>query len=227
MKLKLILIAPDSRSQIVKVTNMRFVIGRSASAHLRINSSSVSRKHCEIFEKNGKDYIRDLNSSNGTRLNGERLDSIKKLKPGSQLQVGKFVFQITILDEPRIEVKKNSDSDIDLSHLKIDLSESDSGVFDLSKLKEEDENGTTPLNISLGENSAPDTAAGKENDFGKTVSSLHSTYDSNEESDGEDSEKASVPSRKKIRFSTENETDNTADAADAADDALKRFFGRR
>jgi len=203
---------------------MRFVIGRSASADLRINSSSVSRKHCEIFEKNGKNYIRDLNSSNGTRLNGKRLDSIKKLKPGGQLQVGKFVFQIASLDEPKIEVKKNSDSDIDLSHLKIDLSESDSGVFDLSKLKQDDENVTTPLNISEGKNSVPNPAVSEEDDFGKTVSLLHPTNDSNEESDGEDSEKASVPSKKKIRFSSEKKTENTADAAE---DVLKNFFGRR
>lgn len=226
MKFKLILIAPNSKSQTFKVTNMRFVIGRSASANLRINSLSVSRKHCEIFEKNGKSYIRDLNSSNGTRLNGERLDSIKKLKSGGQLQIGKFVFQIASLDEPKTEEKKNSysDSDIDLSHLKIDLSESDSGDFDLSKLKQEDENGTTPLNISVGKTSVPDPAVGEKKDFGKTVSLLHPTNDSNEESDGEDSDKSSVPSKKKIRFSPKKEFENTAAAAD---DVLKNFFGRR
>lgn len=231
MNIKLILVAPKSKNQSIKVTKTRFVIGRSTSADLRINSSSVSRNHCEIFEKNDKVYIRDLNSSNGTQLDGKRLDEIKKLKPGSQLQVGKYVFNVAKLDQPRVakleqpktEKKRNDDSDIDLSHLKIDWSDSDSSGFDFSKLQNDeavDENGTTLLNVSLAENPAPSNT---EKDSDKTVDLLHS-IESNEEADEKENENAPESSKEKIKFSTEKETDNTVDAAS---DVLNNFFGRR
>lgn len=51
----------------------RVLIGRDAAAHLRIPLSTVSRRHAEVSFVDGAYRIRDLGSSHGTLLNGERL----------------------------------------------------------------------------------------------------------------------------------------------------------
>ena len=51
---------------------------------------AVSRFHCEIQRSNGQMFVTDLNSSNGTRMNGERLDPGKPtlLRKGAKLDLG-------------------------------------------------------------------------------------------------------------------------------------------
>ena len=57
---------------------------------LTLTSSSVSRTHCELFMQNGRMIVRDLGSSNGTWLNGKRLESNRdaSVKPGDRLEIG-------------------------------------------------------------------------------------------------------------------------------------------
>lgn len=57
---------------------------------LTLTSSSVSRTHCELFMQNGRMVVRDLGSSNGTWLNGRRLESScdAAVKPGDMLEIG-------------------------------------------------------------------------------------------------------------------------------------------
>ena len=66
-------------------------IGREQGAGmLALTSSSVSRTHCELFIQNGRMIVRDLASSNGTWLNGKRLESNRdaSVKPGDRLEIG-------------------------------------------------------------------------------------------------------------------------------------------
>ncbi len=54
---------------------------------------AISRFHCEIIRRNGQLYLQDLNSSNGTRLNGERLKpgSPELLRKGSRIKLAETV----------------------------------------------------------------------------------------------------------------------------------------
>lgn len=74
-----------------------FVLGRGGS-DLDLKDSSVSRRHCEIGAQEGKWTVRDLGSSNGTFLNGERIEQ-HDLKDGDTLKVGQteIVFHSGIL----------------------------------------------------------------------------------------------------------------------------------
>ena len=66
-------------------------VGREQGAGvLTLTSSSVSRTHCELFIQNGRMIVRDLGSSNGTWLNGKRLESNRdaSVKPGDRLEIG-------------------------------------------------------------------------------------------------------------------------------------------
>lgn len=67
-------------------------IGRRKDCGLVIVHKSVSRQHCEVYERNGKLFVRDNHSSNGTFVN-ERLISESPLLPGDRLRVGPLTFR--------------------------------------------------------------------------------------------------------------------------------------
>lgn len=75
------------------------VAGRQEGCQLQIKSSQVSRKHCEFTERDGHLVVKDLKSSNGTFVNGERIQGERILKPGDELSIGGVKFRIEDLQE--------------------------------------------------------------------------------------------------------------------------------
>jgi membrane-bound lytic murein transglycosylase D len=65
-----------------------FRIGRGTECDLRVEADPVSRTHAEVFLREGGWWVRDLNSTNGTWLDGERLTEAP-LRPASQVQLGR------------------------------------------------------------------------------------------------------------------------------------------
>ena len=72
-------------------------IGRHDDCQIRIRSSQVSRRHCELFEEGNKLILRDLGSSNGTFVNGKRVLGQQTLKPGDVLTIGGVTLQVDLL----------------------------------------------------------------------------------------------------------------------------------
>lgn len=69
----------------------QMTIGRESENELKIPENSVSRRHCKIYLKNGCYYIEDLNSLNGTQVNGQFITQPTPLKEGDQISVGETV----------------------------------------------------------------------------------------------------------------------------------------
>jgi hypothetical protein len=64
------------------------VIGRSPDTDLRVDSPKISRQHAEIIFEAERYFLVDLNSRNGTFLNGERIVEKKRLlKDGDEIQL--------------------------------------------------------------------------------------------------------------------------------------------
>ena len=59
----------------------KITIGRNSSNDIVINDTMVSRFHCEIIQESGRIKIVDLNSSNGTFVNGQRIYGTIYLNP--------------------------------------------------------------------------------------------------------------------------------------------------
>ncbi len=78
------------------------VIGRQDECDLKLEDKSVSKLHCVLFCDGRQVMVRDLGSTNGTRVNGQRIRR-SNLTTDDQLSVAGSVFRITLIDEPRQE----------------------------------------------------------------------------------------------------------------------------
>jgi hypothetical protein len=65
-----------------------FTIGRDRSCELVLADAEVSRKHARLESQGGVVFVRDLESSNGTFLNGQRLTSAIETREGDAIDVG-------------------------------------------------------------------------------------------------------------------------------------------
>src|SRR5215831_11659417 len=93
LRVRLIVITGKSAGQSIDVPGARFVIGREPGCQLRPNSQAISRRHASIEQREGRVYLRDLGTTNGTALNdhllrGEELE----VGHGDRLQVGPLLF---------------------------------------------------------------------------------------------------------------------------------------
>lgn len=86
-------IASDGRTFTLGETPL--VIGRSPQASIVINDSNVSRQHAEVWRTAEGVAIRDLRSTNGTFVNGHRIDAVS-LSPRDDVTVGNLHFRIEL-----------------------------------------------------------------------------------------------------------------------------------
>jgi FHA domain len=81
-------------------------IGRTPSARgMSILHASVSRRHAELFVKNDVWYVRDLGSSNGTRVNEHLIDTETVLAAGDRLCFGAVGFYLIVDDGKRVDLE--------------------------------------------------------------------------------------------------------------------------
>ncbi|MFO7610495.1 MAG: FHA domain-containing protein [Candidatus Krumholzibacteriia bacterium] len=69
------------------------VVGRNASADLRLDSAQVSGIHARILRRDGRVLLRDTGSRNGTLVNGDTV-SQASLAPGDRIAFGDVTFQV-------------------------------------------------------------------------------------------------------------------------------------
>ncbi len=82
-----VLQGPDRGKRFELPANEPQLIGRSSEA-LLITDTTVSRRHAELTPDDGVWYLRDLDSANGSYLNGQRIDGRVALSPGDQIRCG-------------------------------------------------------------------------------------------------------------------------------------------
>ncbi|MBI4718238.1 MAG: FHA domain-containing protein [Planctomycetes bacterium] len=93
-----VLQGPD-KGRTYTTPNEPAIIGRS-SDHIHLSDHGASRRHAEIAPENGSWVLNDLNSSNGTYLNGQRVLGPTVLKHGDQIKVGNTLMVFSGLDRP-------------------------------------------------------------------------------------------------------------------------------
>jgi hypothetical protein len=71
-------------------------LGRSSHANITLSERSVSRRHAEIRVTAENISIRDLGSTNGTRVNGQQTTSWRQLQDGDEIQLGELPLSVRI-----------------------------------------------------------------------------------------------------------------------------------
>jgi predicted component of type VI protein secretion system len=66
-------------------------LGRSRQCDIVLDDQNVSRQHAEIRPRGGSWVLNDLGSTNGSCVNGRRIDGPEVLKPGDEIELGTSV----------------------------------------------------------------------------------------------------------------------------------------
>jgi DNA-binding NtrC family response regulator len=101
-------------------------IGRQASCEIRVGDRGVSREHSVVWQEGGELRIRDLGSSNGTRVNGELITETV-LRLGDTIQLDEIVLEVRDPRDPSSDfgnrttfVLADNSSAVDLSSVRSD-----------------------------------------------------------------------------------------------------------
>ncbi len=68
-------------------------IGRSKEADIQIEDRYASSIHARLFSREGRHFVEDMKSTNGTLLNGAALNGEAELVDGDTVQIGDTVFR--------------------------------------------------------------------------------------------------------------------------------------
>jgi pSer/pThr/pTyr-binding forkhead associated (FHA) protein len=88
--LKLIIEDDEGRKTVVPFVREEITIGRQEGNTIRLTERNVSRRHARLMRQNGHVVVEDLGSSNGTRINGERISGQSTVKDGDLIQIGDY-----------------------------------------------------------------------------------------------------------------------------------------
>lgn len=90
---KLVVLSAGSNGRAHELNVEKTTIGRVDDNSFQIAEPSVSSHHCEVLLRGSDVVIKDLNSTNGTFINGEKVaESV--LKPGQTLRLGQIELQL-------------------------------------------------------------------------------------------------------------------------------------
>jgi predicted component of type VI protein secretion system len=90
---KLVLLSTGFTGRTQDLKLEKTTIGRVEDNTFQIAEPSVSSHHCEVIVKGEEVLVRDLNSTNGTFINGEKVTE-KVLKPGQLLRLGQIEMRL-------------------------------------------------------------------------------------------------------------------------------------
>jgi signal transduction histidine kinase len=96
MEVKLVKVGGRHAGQEIPVPTHEFVIGRGQECQLQSQNKSVSRRHCAIIVDRHAASIEDFDSTNGTFVNGERVDKRHELSDGDRLRIGTLELDIQL-----------------------------------------------------------------------------------------------------------------------------------
>lgn len=85
---------PDSPIQTFEIASDRFTVGRCQTNDIHLSNDTVSSCHAELLLIDTDLYVRDLNSTNGTLLNGRKVTALSCLREGDILHFGNAMYTI-------------------------------------------------------------------------------------------------------------------------------------
>ena len=113
----LVIIRPDGKEVEESFTGHQTIVGRHEKCDLRLVDSMVSRNHCLILSEGKRFVVKDLESRNGTWVNGRRIRNRRHIKVGDVIQIGPFRLLFRKLGSPDVSPGFAQTQTVDLTHL--------------------------------------------------------------------------------------------------------------
>jgi pSer/pThr/pTyr-binding forkhead associated (FHA) protein len=102
--LKLVAVPEETPTEllgrILKLKKMPSTLGRGKDATVIVRHRKLSRLHCRFYMSEDQLHVRDLGSTNGTIVNGHRVEGPQVLQLGDHISLGGVVFQVGQLVVP-------------------------------------------------------------------------------------------------------------------------------
>jgi pSer/pThr/pTyr-binding forkhead associated (FHA) protein len=92
------------------------LVGRREDCDLRLHHKSISKMHCMIVKTDGLLFLRDLGSTNGTRVNGQRVRRAALL-PNDELAVAGHRFRVWLGPDQTAEGQHGRTQQLDLKEV--------------------------------------------------------------------------------------------------------------
>lgn len=83
----LIVLAGSNVGEMYKLAGQESIIGRAPSTSIRLNDDGISRRHARVVQEGGEVFIEDLESANGTFVNGSVVQR-HALRDGDKIRIG-------------------------------------------------------------------------------------------------------------------------------------------
>lgn len=114
----------DEESQVKKFETQELLIGASSECDLCIKEIGISRKHLKIIERSGKFFVVDLNSTNGSIINGN------KIPPNKEVEFTSF---FPVLIGPKVSISLISDEEASMGEYQDFVSDETSSGTHISR----------------------------------------------------------------------------------------------
>ena len=82
------------------------LIGRSRECHIVIDDGTVSKQHARLSIEDGRAYIEDLHSTNGTSVNGKLIDHKTALRRGDRIGLGTNLIILVGVTQPALNLQR-------------------------------------------------------------------------------------------------------------------------
>jgi pSer/pThr/pTyr-binding forkhead associated (FHA) protein len=104
----------------LQVLKSPYLIGRHANCDLKVGSPRVSVHHCAILIHGRRVALKDLESTNGTRINGEPVHGERELRHGDVIWVGPALIEVFI-EEDELDILAAGSGDYTATNPYLDI----------------------------------------------------------------------------------------------------------
>jgi predicted component of type VI protein secretion system len=117
---KLVVKSGDDINKIYLLDKEKNMIGRDPKSDFVIDDIEISRNHLEVIKKENTVFLEDLNSTNGTFLNGKRLEKTTEVADGDLISLGKNIVLEFIREKTNEEPQLQQIDEFDPSLIPVD-----------------------------------------------------------------------------------------------------------
>ena len=101
--LDLLIDSPEEENVLLHFTSSEVVIGRDMDCECKLTRGTVSARHARLTFHHAQWWLDDLQSTNGTKLNGEILQTPAVVVNGDTIECGETILTVILKTEPQLE----------------------------------------------------------------------------------------------------------------------------